>query len=391
MASPEKAAPSQGEYTPARCPIGQLHFDLKNPRLPPENRSEEEVLVFLMSTNLDGLMSSIAQQGFFPGDPLLISPLPDRPRARKAPTYSKDADYVVVEGNRRLAAVRLLRDPDTAPAKSKTVQLLASEARKLAPDELPVIIFPTRSAILDYLGFRHITGIQEWDPLEKARYLEQLKIRAEERGEPADNKDLARTIGSSGPYVGRLLAALNALRRLSSDGFFKSVKVDEEEVPFSLLSTAFNYNEIVDYLGLEEADDPGLKGLKKARLRDIARWIFVKERTVTVRGKEKQVSVLEESRNMRHLATIVGNDEAVAALKGGMSIRGAALLAWDADRIFQEAVGEAVEPMRVVADRAPKVEEPQDETIEELEEIGNSARKAIETVRPKLNGKARKR
>jgi len=88
------------------------------------------------------------EHGYFQGEPLLVVP-------------SKKRDgYDVVEGNRRLTAVKLLGNPSLALIRQKSVQRIRREARH-KPTELPILKFEKRDEILDYLGYRHITGTKE--------------------------------------------------------------------------------------------------------------------------------------------------------------------------------------------------------------------------------------
>jgi hypothetical protein len=371
-----------GSYCTSTAPVERLHFDPENPRLPPSLRNTEDpeaILRWMLAdASLLEIMGSIADQGFFPGDPLLVSPYPDEPESEEARDPMTGGDWVVVEGNRRYASLELLRDPDRAPRRRAAVRQLAEEAKAPLEETVPVVAFPNRGAILTYHGYRHITGIKEWVPLEKARFLDQLRVRAMEIGDPYDNRTLARQIGSKGPYVGRLLAALHALRKLTSAGYFEEFQVDEEDIHFSLLSTAFNYENIVEFLELEAADDPDLSGLNDDRLRLLARWIFV--------SRDEHGTALEESRNMRYLNAVVTKGAAIEALEGGARVEAAALLAFDPDELFLEAVNQAAPPMAIARKNAEHVEHPDRGAFTTVQEIGQQASEIEEELRPRLNG-----
>lgn len=332
----------------------------------------------LADASLLEIMGSIADQGYFPGDPLLVSPHPDDPDAAEASDPADGGDWTVVEGNRRFASLLLLRDPELAPRRRNAVRTLAEgAAAELLPD-VPVVAFPNRDSILTYLGFRHITGIKEWDPLEKARFLAQLRERARADNEPYDNKTLARQIGSKADYVGRLLAALAALRLLSAAGDLAEAEISEEDLHFSLLSTAFNYVNIVAYLGLEAADNPDLTGLDTDRLRQLAIWLYA--------DRDDRGTALEESRNMRYLNAVVTNEQAIEALNAGTRIKAAALLAFDANTLFNEAVTQADEPMAIARDHADRVEHPEHEAFETVQSIGRKASEIEALLVDRLNG-----
>jgi ParB-like chromosome segregation protein Spo0J len=101
-----------------RIDIGRLEFDAFNPRLPRtvDGRNQTAVLSWMLEdASLLELMRSIAIQDYFPGEPLLVVPLAgDR--------------AVVVEGNRRLAAARLLAEPRSASVRKVAVREIADEA-----------------------------------------------------------------------------------------------------------------------------------------------------------------------------------------------------------------------------------------------------------------------
>jgi hypothetical protein len=333
------------DYRVARTPVGQLHFDPENPRLPPSVDSQDEssiVSFFIDDASLLELASSIATQGFFPGEPVLVCPRPEDEDATQVPEPTDASEYTVVEGNRRLAAVKLLTDPSLAPTtrRQQTFETLRQE--RTPPADLPTIIFATRDAILDYLGYRHITGIKEWDPLAKARYLENVRDRRKKMEQPSSLRDLGRLIGSNAPYVGRLLAGLQTWRRLTERDWFAQRGLDPDTLPFSLFTTALNHDPLVSYMGFA-ADDPSLEGIDDANVEDIAEWLYVKR-------PDTNKTALEDSHNFKLLDEVVKSGDAIAALKGGERIRRAAILALDPSRIFSEALAEGQRQL-VIAER----------------------------------------
>ncbi len=103
-------------------PVTRLRFDPENPRLPRSlaaGASESDVLEWMLSdTSLTDLIGSIAAQGYFEGEPLLAVRVPDDPD-----------EFLIIEGNRRLAALKLLTDPRLAPIRKKAVANIVDEAR----------------------------------------------------------------------------------------------------------------------------------------------------------------------------------------------------------------------------------------------------------------------
>jgi hypothetical protein len=324
----------------------------------------------LSDASLIDLISSIASQGYFPGEPLLVCPCPELDSVVEPPPVETESEYTAVEGNRRLAALRLLIDPSLATSHRRGIERLAEDASPSA--DLPVIIFPTRRSILDYLGYRHITGIKEWDPLAKARYLQQLRDRWRAEDRDASLPALARAIGSTSPYVGRLLASAAAFDLMEERHFFRDNEIDVRKVPFSLLSTALNYENIPPYLGIDP-DDADLGGLNYERLTDLAGWIFAKRQGC-------RSTQLDESRNMRYLNLALTSDRAVAALKEGRPVREASVLALEPPKIFSGAVSEARRQVGLAERQLDVVSNPTDDDRAGVLEIKERSTAMLQTL-----------
>lgn len=287
--------------------LADLHFDPLNPRLPSGLLDVDEMPVLrylLLEANLVELMQSIGEKGYFHGEPLLVVP---RPKA--------DGGYWVVEGNRRLGALRLLSSNEAAPIKPKEVeQARANASRK--PDRIPALIFQKREDILGYLGYRHITGIKEWSPLAKARYLKQLRDQLGGDDHIAAHKSLARTIGSRSTNVAKLLTGYALLEHARDSGLLDKLKQTEDDIEFSLLTTGIGYEGIQRFIGLDGIADVGLGTLDDERFAEFFKWVFDRTRGSTVLG---------ESRKFKELNRIVMNADALAALRRGESINTAHL------------------------------------------------------------------
>ena len=110
-------------------PLDQLHLDPENPRLPKGMRTADEsaILQWILVNGClpPGLMESIAGSDYCYAEPLLVVPAQD--------------GYVVVEGNRRLAALRLLHKPELASLREKTIAEIADNARHRNILDIPVI------------------------------------------------------------------------------------------------------------------------------------------------------------------------------------------------------------------------------------------------------------
>ena len=281
--------------------LQELHFDPLNPRLPSNllEADEEPVLLYLLlEANLVELMQSIGEKGYFNGEPLLVVPRP-----------SPATGYWVVEGNRRLGALKLLASNAPAPVKPREVeQVRATAAHK--PTRIPVLEFARRDDILGYLGYRHITGIKEWSPLAKARYLKQLRGQYG-NDHVAAHKALARTIGSKSTNVAKLLVGHALLEHARDTGILNEIRQSENDLEFSLLTTGIGYEGVQTFIGLNGIADVELSDLKHDEFREFFGWVFDRRGGSTVLG---------ESRKFKELNQIVVNEDALSALRRGESI-----------------------------------------------------------------------
>lgn len=291
------ASPVQGRDVQP-LPLESLTFDPDNPRFAAQARSERADVSAIIERmtqeeNVQELMGSIGKLGYFPGEPLLVAPNPQGP-----------PDYIVVEGNRRLAALKLLTGQ--LPSDLPSVQALREELGYGAT-HVPCLVFGDRSELLRYLGYRHITGAKRWEPLPKARFLQQLRDTFFADLD-TDNqlRAIAREIGSKPNYVGQLLTGIAVFDRAKELGFFGLPNVSAETVEFSLLTTALSYSNLAEYIGLNGRIDTRAPGLKEPQSKNLFLWMFSRN--------EDGETVLGESRNLRKLAAVVAKSRALEVL-----------------------------------------------------------------------------
>lgn len=341
--------------------IVQLKFDKFNPRLPQKliGNDEDAIIIdyMLKSGNILELMKSIAETGYSEAEPLLVV------------NDVTDHKYIVVEGNRRLTAIKLLNNPEMAKVRIESIREIVSEAKNI-PSEVPVIIYDRREDILDYLGYRHITGVKDWGALEKARYLEQLYIA--HNGE--HNKDtiyskLAKMIGSRANYVYKLHQALKLYDK-ANDAAYYGANISEEQISFSWLTTALGYKGILDFLGLDDIQKDVIQNLNEENYKKLFLWMF-----------DPQTKIIGDSRQISELASIVAQPIALAKLESGSSVDEAVLYTETPVKAFIEMLQNAKKYLKQARD-----------AIEQLNEEPSGARellkeneKIIKTIRGGLD------
>ncbi|RKZ75377.1 MAG: chromosome partitioning protein ParB [Candidatus Parabeggiatoa sp. nov. 1] len=286
-------------------PLDNLELDPENPRLPEQiKRTQKEMLTYIArETSIEDLMTVIAENGFFDGEALIVYPI-----------HKKPNKYYVIEGNRRLTAVRLLNDWNMYP-KRKRIREIADSA-KHKPEQLPVIVYDKREEVLTYLGHRHITGVKAWEPLAKARYMHQLFKLTDSSQKPVVRyRELARQIGSRRDYIKKSLDALAVYNIIEENGFYNIDELDESTISFSLLSGALGYEYIRYFVSVGTDPIVDTSRINTHLVEKLTRWMFEK-------GTHGE-TLLGESINLGKLAKVLSNSKAYNAIMRGANLESA--------------------------------------------------------------------
>jgi hypothetical protein len=360
-----KTKPISSAKKVAYVSVGHLKFDSLNPRLPNyiDKSGDKEVVEWMLKeANIVELMGSIGEQGYFEGEPLIVVPSKNQPK-----------HFEVVEGNRRLTAVKLLLNPELAETRKSAVLDAAQAARK-KPTRLPVLTFASRDQVLRYLAYRHITGIEPWNPLQKARYLKQLATSSDfKRLEKKDlRRRLAKEIGSNSNYVARLLAGLAVYEAIEDSHFFEIAGLDEKTISYSVLTTALTYDALSKFIGLKGPTDDEGNGLAKNKLKELTVWLFEK-------NSEGQTR-LGESRNLQKLARVVDEPKALLKFRGGRPLSEADLLTSGPVDAFRTSLSEAKARLETARDCVHLIEKFSNDDGDQLKEIQKLSRLLLNHV-----------
>ena len=210
----------------------ELNFDLSNPRFADEERfaTEEDIVRYLTQhVDVDELLQSIQSAGYVDFEPLIV----------------QREGRIVLEGNRRLAALRLLSDESLR--ERLRVRLPEVNDPKALPDRIRVKWVDNRTDARDFIGFKHINGPFKWDALAKAKF-------AAEWFESGGNiATISRTLGDSHNTVRRLVNGWYALKQASEDDFDKEDR-SKPRFAFSHLYTALTRASVREFLGLTPED-----------------------------------------------------------------------------------------------------------------------------------------
>jgi hypothetical protein len=151
------------DWPTKRLSVAGLHLDDKNPRLGRETsgRAPREIIQYLFDHDKAmEVAESIATRGYFPNEPLLAIREHDR--------------NVVVEGNRRLAALKALAEPGLleGPQHRHLEQLSRRIADAASIKQVPTTIAPNRKATDRQIAGRHVgTPVLAWQAENRASFI----------------------------------------------------------------------------------------------------------------------------------------------------------------------------------------------------------------------------
>jgi hypothetical protein len=234
------------KQTPVK--VGRLSFDPQNPRFTPDKspagRTDAAIVTHMArSADLGELVDSISASGYIDIEPLIV--------------IGEGESLVVLEGNRRLAALRVIVDPDLA-RHAKIVVPDMTPAHRATTERASVYRVARREDARDLIGFKHINGPQPWDALAKARFaanwLDAENTRRKEGAADALTlADITQRMGDKHDTIFRIVSASYALDQAERDGLFSVSDRAARNFSFSHLYTALTYSEIREFIGMEPA------------------------------------------------------------------------------------------------------------------------------------------
>ena len=315
--SPDRPA-TQRLPAPQPVAVEALHLDADNPRIRQvgDGLDEGEILRILWREySVEEVAMSIAHNGFFDHEPLFAAEEGDQ--------------LVVVEGNRRLAAVRLLRSRDLRERLNATDLPEITEQRHSELDTLPVI-HCRRTDIWQYIGFKHVNGPQAWNSFAKAEYIARVKNAI-----GADLAEIASTIGDTHLTVARLYRAYMALKQAEDSGVYDREQRTRSHFSFSHLYTGLDYQGIRNFTKIADLVPATEKPIPRTRLKqfgELCVWLWGDE------GRHQPALVRSQNPHLRQLDGALQSNDGLAALRAGYGLSRSVDVARGDTALFREAL-----------------------------------------------------
>lgn len=236
--------------------------------------------------SINKLVDNIQINGFLPIDRIVVKQL-------------NDEEYVVLEGNRRICAAKVIMEM------YNNNNALVDEAVIGSLKEINCLVYTgsdTQAAWI-FQGLRHIIGVQEWPAYNKAKLLVQLM----------ENEDLSLTevgkkFGLSGYGAGQWVRGYYAFMQAAEDSDYTQ-EIDERAYPY--LQEIFSRSNPVfkDWL---QWNDTEYKFEDNLKFNEFLSWLYPRDEENGLDGKEVQGNwdnrLIKRSNDIRVVSFLLRED-----------------------------------------------------------------------------------
>lgn len=155
--------------------LADLNINIENPRFEMVGNQREAIKTMIedQGDKLLKLAADIANKGLNPGDQIFVT------------KHEKLANqYNVLEGNRRVTALKLLENPDLIPETNKSLlgkfKKLSEQYSNGSTQKIPCVVFDDEKEAEHWIELKHTgqndgVGTVGWDAQQKARFDERVK------------------------------------------------------------------------------------------------------------------------------------------------------------------------------------------------------------------------
>ena len=295
-------APDIPPRTTGKVDTEFLDFDPDNPRLieaATTAPSDSQIIQVLADTSdLSEIVESLAANGYIDIEPLIAQKIQGR--------------FRVLEGNRRLAAIRILLNPDLATGTGIAVPELV-DAVRASLKTVTVYAVANPDQARDFIGFKHINGPHKWDAHAKGRFAADWYEKEKDQG--LTLKKIAQRLGDRHDTVVRLVNGIVILDQAENARVFSlQDRYPGRKFAFSHLYTALTRPGYRDFLGLPDewrTSDPSPNPVPTSKLQNLRKvmvWLYG--------SKSDNVPPLVTSQNphIKQLGAILQNPRAKVTL-----------------------------------------------------------------------------
>ena len=281
-----------------KVPTELLDFDPSNPRLVEDGvarPTDQQIIVALSDiADLSEVVESVAANGYIDIEPLIAQPIGNRWR--------------VLEGNRRLAAIRILQNPSLAKGTGISVPDITPENLKTL-QQVTIYRVDSPEQAREYIGFKHINGPHRWDAIAKAKFAAEWYRKEKSSGLTIEK--IARRLGDGHDTVVRLVNGMFILDQAAKTKTYDiKDRYPGKRFAFSHLYTALTRPGYREFLGLPEEwrdDDPTPDPVPQKNLPNlnlVLTWLYG--------SKSDEIKPVIDSQNpdLKNLGAVLANPQA---------------------------------------------------------------------------------
>ncbi|GHV84108.1 hypothetical protein AGMMS50212_14480 [Spirochaetia bacterium] len=292
------------------CPIEFLTLDYNNPRydigLTQKTDTELDAIQTLCDiSDVQELIVSIADNGYLQIEPMVVY------------KDSSSEFYTVLEGNRRLTAIKLLRDKSIAQAIGKSIPELDT-AKMKTMDSISVFRVKSPIEARAYIGFKHINGPQRWDAYAKAKFAASWYKEFRASGKTIE--DVARQLGDNNDTVRSYVGSIFVLEQAEKAEVYNiKDRANKGKFAFSHLYTALDRPEYRDFLGLKqgwnkEPNDNPISKKYLTKLQEVFVYIYGSK------SDDKPALVKSQNPDLKKLGAVLSNELSLAKVRNGADL-----------------------------------------------------------------------
>jgi hypothetical protein len=304
---------------PINVDLSNLLLDPNNPRFSelgeelnpiPEGRfADEKVQANTLEKMKDPLFDvaelrdTIKTIGFLPMDRIVV-------RKWKGSTQDAKQKYVVIEGNRRVTALKWLinlHDIGKETFDGDKIDNL-SKLECLELEDAAV----TTSATLILPGLRHVSGVKEWGAYQKAKAVHAL------RRSGMSPQEAAQSLGLSTRAANSAYKCFLALEQMKADEEYGEYA---EPKMYSYFEEVFKRSNLRTWLGWNDELE---RFTEEERLTEFYSWM-------TPQSEDNPSPKLPESKSVRDLSQIISDENALNILRGSEGSLTRALARYEVD------------------------------------------------------------
>lgn len=231
------AKSSSKKWKTAKVSPLDVALDRDNPRINVEPNDKESDIIrkLILYEDVQELARKIAQTGLLPGERVII--------------VQEKGQWVVLEGNRRICACKLLLSPQLVPTEfRKTFPKLTTATEIDRISKIDADVAPDRRTAEPVLTLRHSeSGIRKWKPVARMRRVRRLldegftvdQIATEYNATPGNIRKTIREY--------RLLQLAEGLKGLNAS---EQQKLNDPDLKTNPYTRFFELSGVKEYLGL---------------------------------------------------------------------------------------------------------------------------------------------